>query len=145
MDKLSFQTEISAPKEKVWTALWEEANYREWTSVFSEGSYAVSDWNEGSRISFLDGKGSGMYSVIDKKIPNAYMSFKHLGVIKNDQEQPIDDETKKWTGAKENYTLEEKDGQTHLRVDLEMSDYHDYFQNVFPKALEKVKVIAERN
>jgi hypothetical protein len=145
MEKLSFKTEIRAPKEKVWSVLWNNDTYREWTSVFSEGSHAESDWKEGSRISFLDGKGSGMYSVIDKKTPNEFMSFKHLGVIKNGEEQPIDAEAEKWTGAKENYTLQERDGITELRVDLDMDDFHDYFQNTFPKALDKIKSISEKN
>ena len=69
LKKISFSTTINAPKEKVWNVLWNDETYKAWTSVFSEGSCAVSDWNEGSKILFLDGKGSGMYSTIAKKIP----------------------------------------------------------------------------
>ena len=52
MKKLSFTIDIKAPKEKVWHSLWDEENYQSWTSVFCEGSYTVSDWNEGSKIYF---------------------------------------------------------------------------------------------
>ena len=44
MKKLQFSIEINAPKEKVWDTLWQDENYRKWTSVFMEGSFAESDW-----------------------------------------------------------------------------------------------------
>src|SRR5688500_16787006 len=99
MKKAHYLVEINAPKEKVWKILWSDDSYRDWTSVFCEGSCANSDWKEGSKILFLSGTGEGMYSVIDKNIPNQFMSFRHIGVVKNGIEQPLDDETKKWTGA----------------------------------------------
>jgi hypothetical protein len=52
MKQLHFSTDINAPRETVWNVLWNDATYRDWTSVFAEGSYAVSDWNEGSKIQF---------------------------------------------------------------------------------------------
>ncbi len=67
MKTLHFSIKIKAPREKVWQILWEDATYRQWTSVFNESSYAVSDWEEGSKIQFLSADGSGMYSLIDKK------------------------------------------------------------------------------
>jgi len=68
MSKLHFSTDIQAPRATVWNVLWNDATYREWTSVFSEGSYAVSDWNEGSKVQFLDSTGgSGMSAVIQQK------------------------------------------------------------------------------
>ena len=79
MSKLHFSTDIQAPRATVWNVLWNDATYREWTSVFSEGSYAVSDWNEGSKVQFLDAtSGSGMSAVIQQKRPNEFMSFRHV-------------------------------------------------------------------
>ena len=78
--KVYFSTVINASKEKVWNALWDEENYKKWTSPFSEGSCAVSDWNEGSKILFLDGKGSGMYSIIHKKVSEEVNSESKLFV-----------------------------------------------------------------
>ena len=60
--KIQFSIDINAPKEKVWHVLWNDAIYRKWTSVFSEGSKAVSDWKEGSKIHFLNENNYGMYS-----------------------------------------------------------------------------------
>ncbi len=146
MIHLSFKTEIAASADKVWEILWNDATYRQWTSVFSEGSYAVSDWKEGSSIKFLGPDGGGMYSIIEKSIPGKFMSFKHLGEMKKGMEQPIDDETKKWSGAMENYTLYETNGSTELTVDLDITEeFQDYFSKTFPKAIEKVKEISEGN
>lgn len=144
MKKNKFSIEIKAPKEKVWDTLWNDDTYRKWTSVFSEGSYAQTDWKEGSKVLFLSPEGEGMYSTIAKKVTNELMSFKHLGVVKGGKEQPADDETKKWSGAMENYSLKEKERSTELTVEMDMTEEHEkYFSETFPKALEKVKSLAE--
>lgn len=145
LSNLEFMMLINASCEKVWNVLWNDDTYRQWTAVFSEGSHAVSNWNEGDRIHFLSGGGEGMYSVIEKKVVNAHMAFKHLGVIKEGKEMPIDEETQQWSGSHEIYNLSESNGATWLRVNLTVAEnYRDYFSNVFPKALEKVKEIAEK-
>lgn len=144
LKKLSFSTLIQATKEKVWKVLWDDETYRAWTSAFSEGSHAVSDWNEGSKILFLDGKGSGMYSTIARKIPAEFMSFRHIGEVKDGVEQPLNEKTKAWSGGTENYTLKESDGKTELLIELDIVDeFMEYFKATFPKALEKIKEIAE--
>lgn len=144
MEKLKFTIDIQASKEKVWNSLWEDANYRNWTSAFCEGSYAESDWNEGSKILFLGPTGGGMYSMIEKKIPNEFMSFKHLGEVKELKELSNDEKSKAWTGSHENYTLTSNGNSTHLLVELDSVEEHiDYFKEAFPKALERLKNIAE--
>lgn len=144
MKKLNFTIDINANKEKVWETLWNETTYPQWTSAFCEGSYAVSDWKEGSKVHFLSPGGEGMYSVIDKSVENEFMSFKHLGVLKDKAEQLLDDATKQWTGSFENYTLKEVDGTTTLSVDLESLDqYVDFFGEKFPLALQNVKELSE--
>ncbi|UUW10798.1 SRPBCC domain-containing protein [Flavobacterium plurextorum] len=105
METLEFTIKIKAPAEKVWDVLWNEETYKKWTSVFCEGSHTISNWNEGDKIHFMSPNGEGMYSIIETKTQNEYMAFKHLGEIKNFEEQPLDEETKKWTGAMETYRL----------------------------------------
>jgi len=145
MKKTNFSIKIKAPREKVWKVLWNDQTYRMWTSVFSEGSYAVSDWKEGGKILFLSAEGDGMFSTIAKNVPNSLMSFKHLGVVKKGKEEPVDEETKKWSGAEENYLLQENDGETELKVDMDTTDdFLQYFNDTFPKALEKVKTLSEK-
>ena len=142
MEKQEFKIEIDAPREKVWNTLWGDDSYRKWTSVFSEGSHAETDWEKGSKVLFLDGKGQGMVSTIADKKPNEFMSFKHLGEVKNG----VEEMGKDWAGSEENYTLKTVNGKTELTVDMDVVDeFKDYFQKTFPKALDKVKELAEKN
>lgn len=144
MKQLNFSIKILASREKVWRILLEDATYRQWTSVFSEGSYAVGDWSLGSKMLFLGSEGSGISSEIAKHIPNEYLSIQHLGVIVNGVEDFNSEETRKWSGALENYTLEEKDGITTLTIDIDVTDDHEaYFLEHWPKALDKVKALSE--
>lgn len=144
MEKITFTTTINAPKEKIWKTLWEDATYRKWTAVFSEGSRAVSDWKEGSKVHFLNENNDGMYSLIDKCVTNECMHFKHLGNIKNGQEQPQDETTENWSGSMENYNLTETQNGTQLNVEMDIiAEYKDYFTEKFPQALEKVKELSE--
>jgi uncharacterized protein YndB with AHSA1/START domain len=146
MEKMKFAVKINASREKVWDVLWDDKGYREWTSVFHEGSYAETDWKEGSDVRFLTPEGSGMYSTIARKIPNEFMSFRHIGEVKGGVNQPLDDKTKQWSGATENYTLRDDEGGTELVAEMDMDDeFAGYFKETFPKALDKVKAIAERN
>ena len=146
MTKQEFKVSINAPREKVWEVLWNDATYPAWTSAFSEGSHAVTDWKKGSKILFLDGKGSGMVSTIAEKKPAEFMSFKHLGVVKDGVEDTTSDEVKQWAGAEENYSLKPVNGNTELTVQVDINDeWKDYFVTTFPKALDKVKELAENN
>jgi hypothetical protein len=144
MEILDFKIEINAPKEKVWSVLWDDETYRKWTTVFCEGTYAVSDWKQGSKIHFLSPNGEGMNSVIDTKIDNAYIAFKHLSEIKNFEVMPVDEATKEWTGAMETYRLTEDKGVAVLEAKIDVVDkYVDYFKTTFPKGLEMVKKLSE--
>ena len=147
MQKINFSTDINAPKEKVWQTLWDDANYRKWTSAFTEGSHAVTDnWKEGSEVKFLDPKGSGMVSKVAANRPNEFMSFEHLGEIKDGVEDRDSEKVKEWAGAKENYTLKETGGVTKLDIEMDISEeYKDMFTQMWPKALEQVKALAENN
>nr|WP_294903090.1 SRPBCC domain-containing protein [uncultured Lacibacter sp.] len=146
MERLHFSVNINAPKEKVWDILWTKGKYETWTAVFSEGSTAESDWQEGSKILFTDGKGSGMVSKIAVKKVNEYMSFQHLGELLNGVEDTTSDKVKVWQGSQENYTLTEANGGTKLDVEMDISeDYKDYFLNTWPKAMEVIKTLAETN
>lgn len=145
MDKLNFNILIDAPREKVWNVLWNDATYREWTSPFSEGSHAISDIRKGSKVLFLDGKGSGMVSRVADVRPPEFMSFEHLGEVKDGVEDTESEKVKAWAGSKENYTLKPLGDKTEVLIDMDINaEYKDMFQQLWPKALDKMKEVAER-
>lgn len=144
MEKINFKTEINAAPEKIWRILWTDETYRKWTSAFNEGSYAETDWNQGSKVLFLDGNGQGMVGRIAENRPNEYMSIEHLGLVKDGVEDTTSDEVKQWAGARENYTLKKVNGKTELIVDMDINDeYKEMFSQIWPRALENVKKLAE--
>jgi len=146
MQKLEFNTTINAPREKVWDVLWGKTSYREWTSVFSPGSDVQTNWGKGDKVLFGDGTGNGMVSEIAENIPNEFMSFRHLGEMKDGVEDTTSEKVKAWAGCMENYTLKDAGGNTELKVEIDIADeYKDMFNDMFPKALQKVKELAERN
>jgi len=147
MQKKFWSINIEAPRERMWQTLWEDETYRQWTSAFSETSYAVTDWKEGSKVLFLDGDGNGMVSRVAVHRPNEYMSIQHLGEVKNGVEDTTSDSVKEWAGVHEIYTLteaeDEEEGMT-LTVELDLDEKHEsMFDIMWPKALNKLKDLAE--
>lgn len=145
MEKLVFNISITATPEKVWNILWTDATYRKWTSAFTEGSHAVTDWKEGSKVLFLDGNGMGMVSRIAVNRPNEYMSIEHLGEVKDGVEDTTSDRVKAWAGAHENYTLKKNNDQTELTIDMDITEeFKEMFAQIWPKALANVKQLSEQ-
>jgi hypothetical protein len=147
MEKMTFNASINANRETVWAILWGDTTYPEWTSAFCEGSHAVTDWQKGSKVLFLDGKGSGMVSRVAETIPYEYMSFEHLGEVKNGIEDTESEQVKVWAGAHENYTLKTVDNHTELVVEMDSAtipeDFKSYFLKTWPLAMDKIKALAE--
>ncbi|WP_240475255.1 hypothetical protein [Flavobacterium reichenbachii] len=85
-----------------------------------------------------------MSSIIEKKIPNEYIAFKHLGEVKDFKELPINEEAKEWSGAMEIYRLTPDDEFIDLVVQVDVVEkFIDYFKGAFPKGLEIVKQLSE--
>ncbi len=145
MEKLHFNISIAAPREKVWDVLWTDETYRAWTSVFSEGSRAETDWQKGSKVFFTDGSGSGMVSRIDDLVLHELMSFQHLGELKDGVEDTTSERVQQWAGGREIYILKTVDGQTELTVELDLvEEFKEMFAGLFPKALDIVKELSEK-
>jgi uncharacterized protein YndB with AHSA1/START domain len=148
MQKLHFSITIDAPREHVWKTMLEDATYREWTEVFSPGSSYEGSWEKGSKIKFVgpdeNGKMGGMSSEIAESNPYEFVSAHHIGVVVDGVEDTTSEEAKKWNGY-ENYTFKDLDGKTELTVDMDMNEEGvEYMSEAWPKALQKLKEIAER-
>nr|WP_294900289.1 hypothetical protein [uncultured Pedobacter sp.] len=139
---ISFSIDIDTNRERIWNALWNPITYVQWCSVFAEGSYYTGSIRQGNTIQFLRKDGRGMSSYIEKLIENEQIVFAHEKDIKDGVETDSN-----WQGAKEIFYLKkESDNATELQVILDITpDMEAYFTNVFPKALNMVKQIAEKD
>ncbi len=145
MTDLHYSIEIGAPREKVWDVMLGDATYREWTEVFMPGSYYEGDWSKGSKMLFLgpgnEGeKDGGMSAMVEENRSEEFISLKHHAEIRDGVEVPLE------TVGFENYTFEDVDGRTKVSIDLLglPDEYAEMFNEAWPKALEKLKEIAER-
>ena len=146
MKKVHFGIDIHASREKVWKTLWGKGSYEAWTAGFAEGSTAITDWKEGSKVLFLAGNGEGMVSVIEKKIPGEFMLFRHLGNVKKGVEDVSSESVKEWAGAQESYTLRNSGDHTRLDIEMDVVESHlDFFSQTWPGALQRVKELSETN
>lgn len=149
MQKLHFSLEISAPREKVWKIMLDEATYREWTKAFGENNYYKGDWNKGSSIQFLgvdaeSGIEMGMTSRIAENRLHEFVSIEHLGIVANGVEDTTSENARQWSPAFENYTFIERDGATEVQVDLDTPDeYADAFRGMWTDALQRLKTLCE--
>lgn len=139
MEKLEYKIEILASRDKVWSVLWGEITYRQWTTAFTDGSYYEGNLEEGTVIKFLDPKNNGMFSKVLKNSTNEVMTFLHLGEIYDGLEVPQD-----WGDATESYRLEENEEGTILSVAVKTNEeFKGFFEENFPKALQIIKNLSE--
>ena len=137
---------IFATREKVWETLLEDNNYRNWVSVFMPGSYAEGGWGEGNKIYFKAPDGNGMVSMVKKHKPNEIITFEHIGILNNNTEEYDSEESLKWKGTKETYSVNQNTGKTELFIEHEIAEeYAVWFGETWQKAIEKIKEMAETN
>lgn len=143
MEKMQFSIEINATKERVWDTLWEDETFRQWASIIDPGTYMVGDLDEGNEIQFISAEnGYGVTSLVEKLKPGEFLLLRHQSDTQSSGEQ---ERKKEWTGGEESYRLTEKDGVTTLTVAFDVPpELEEYFKVNYPKALERVKVLAER-
>jgi hypothetical protein len=149
METLHFEVEIEAPVGVVWNTMLSDETYREWSSVFHEGSYFEGGWATGDAIRFLgpndDGTVGGMLAFIDVARPEEFVSIEYTGQMHRGVEDFSSDDAKKLIGLHENYTFTEHDGVTTVAVAIDVIDeWGDMFEGMWPPALERLKEIAER-
>lgn len=148
MKKLHFEIEINASKKVVWNNVIQDKPFREWTKEFADPSFFEGDWSKGSKIRFLtvnkNGNVEGMSSEIADNKPYDFLSIRHLGYIKNGEEDLDSEEVKSWAPAYENYSLKEENNTTKLTIDVDSADeFVDFMNTTFPMALNKLKEICQ--
>lgn len=141
MKKLQFSIDIHAAKEKVWDTLWQDESLREWAGIIDPGTRMIGDLKEGAEVQFISGNGYGVTSLVEKLVAGEMVVLRHRA---DTQDEGKREREKEWTGGEERYSLVENGGTTTLVVVFGVpSEMEDYFKANYPKALERVKVLAE--
>jgi len=143
MKEIQFSIEINASKERVWATLWGDAAFRDWANIIDEGTYIKGVMKEGNDIEFISSvNGYGVTSLIEKLIPGEFVLFRHRADTKESGKL---EREKEWTGGTESYSLAEKDGVTALIVTTDVpEELEDLFNDRLPRALDRIKVLAEK-
>lgn len=151
MEKFHTSVVINASPEKVWNMMLGKETYSQWTKAFNPASSYEGSWEQGAKIKFIgvDGQGNsmgGMVSRIAEARPHEFVSIEHLGILLPDgTEDTTSEDARKWAPAFENYTFTEKDGGTELSIDQDIgTEYKEEFSQMWPKALEALKILAEQ-
>lgn len=144
MKDLQFTVEINAPKQKVWDTLWQDKTLRQWAGIIDPGTYMVGELKAGSEVQFISAEnGYGVTSLVKEVVPNQSLLLLHSADTKDTGKQ---ERQKEWTGGEESYLLTEQDSHTTLMVAFGVPEkMEDYFKQNYPKALDKVKQLAEAN
>ena len=139
---MRFSIEIHAAKDRVWDTLWQDETFRDWASIIDPGTYMVGDLREGEEIQFISASsGYGVTSLVEKVVAGEYLLLRHRADTQDDGKR---EREKEWTGGEESYSLAEKEGTTTLTGAFDVPpELEDYFEANYPKALERVKALAE--
>lgn len=148
MKTLHYRIKINAPREKVWEAILGEETFRQWTAAFCPHSYFEGEWKKGARMRFIandNGTLHGMISEIAELKPHEFVSIRHIGVLEDGVENTSSEAMKEWLPAFENYTFNQTPTGTEVIVDMDTApSYVDFFNETWPKALQKLKEISEK-
>lgn len=144
MKEMQFTTQINVSKEKVWDTLWQDETFREWAGLIDPGTYMVGELKQGNEVQFISAEnGYGVTSLVAELTPNESLLLKHQADTQDTGKQ---ERAQEWTGGEESYTLSDKDGVTTLTVTFGVPlEMEEYFQENYPKALDRVKTLAERS
>jgi hypothetical protein len=142
MKEMQFSVEIHATKEKVWDTLWQDETFRQWANLIDPGTYMVGDLKEGNEIQFISSSsGYGVTSFVERLIEGEFLLLRHRADTQEDGKRGRENQ---WTGGKESYSLTEKGGITTLTVACDVPpELEKEFKVSYPKALERIKVLAE--
>lgn len=142
MKEMHFSIEINATKQKVWDTLWQDETFRQWAGIIDPGTYMAGEMKEGDEVQFISSEnGYGVTSLVEKLVAGEFLLLRHRADTQEDGKRERENE---WTGGKESYSLAEKDSTTTLTVAFDVPpEMEEYFKVNYPKALERVKVLAE--
>ena len=116
--------------------------------MFNPTSTYEGNWEKGSKMLFIgvDEKGEkgGIVSKIAENIPHQFVSIKHYGLVNAGKEITEGADVEKWANGFENYSFEENNGVTMVKVEIDATEeFIDFMNETYPKALIKLKELCE--
>lgn len=151
MKKLQFNISIHAPVSAVYNVMLgisSKSTYEQWTALFNPTSTYEGNWEKGSKMLFIgvDEKGEkgGIVSKIAENIPHQFVSIQHYGLVNAGKEITEGAEVEKWANGFENYSFEENNEVTTVKVEIDATEeFIDFMNETYPKALKKLKELCE--
>lgn len=136
---------IGASREKLWNVLTLDHYTSDWYSVFSPGSYALTDWKPGSKALFMDQSNNGMVAKVTESIPGKSLIVEYTGVVSDGKEDLDSAIAQQYKGGRETYRLTEENGATRLDISSDMEEsMFDMMSGKWEKAFERLKELAEK-
>lgn len=151
MEKLQFNISIHAPVSSVYNVMLgisSKSTYEQWTAMFNPTSTYEGNWEKGSKMLFIgvDEKGEkgGIVSKIAENIPNQFVSIQHYGLVNAGKEITEGADVEKWANGFENYSFEENNEGTTVKVEIDSTEeFIEFMNETYPKALIKLKELCE--
>ena len=137
--RIDFEIIINSTAEKLWDILWNPEKVNDWLKIFGDTTKLIGNLEEGGNVQFLNDEHGGMNTIVQSKIVNKLVIFRHIGMIK-DGDIFIDEVTKLWENAMEGYVITQLDNQCKLSVFIDTTEeYKEHFDELFNKALAFIK------
>lgn len=144
MKTLEFKITLSAPVSLVWETMLNPTTYRQWTSAFMDGSYYDGNWEEGTKMYFLNPTELGMVGTVAQNKHHELISILMVGFVSHGIEDTEGEDAKIWTPAFENYYFKSTADGTELRVTVDVPNEHEgMMTRSWLKALELLKAMCE--
>lgn len=135
---------IKASASKVWDVLTQDRYTRDWYTSFGPGVYAITDWQPGSKVLFVDNAQNGMAALVAASEPARLLDIEYTGIVKNGVEDLTSDEARQLKGGRETYRLSPEEGGTRLDITSDMDEsMFEMMSGLWEKAFERMKVLAE--
>jgi len=136
METIKKSIEIKASDDTVWNTLTNPQFINKWAAAFEAGTTVVSDWQEGSVVTWKNGEGKNL---VKGRVEVSYAP-KMLKVRYFDDENAADDA--KFGAYEEHYLLTEHEGMTLFSVESGPMD-EKYIKDMDPQWDEAIKLIRQ--
>ncbi|MGV3766256.1 MAG: SRPBCC family protein [Chitinophagaceae bacterium] len=139
--RIVLSIEINASPARTWAVITGKETLRRWAAAFGEGTWAETNWVQGSEVVWKDNEGNtGAKGIILVNEPGSLLKTGYYDDIRSAPPTPLGEYT-------EIFALAEKAGDTILSTDAgPLSLKHiKAHQPMWEDALKRIKKIAESN